>query len=47
MVPIATHDSIGGGLVVEEDDATERLVQVKLITWVNPFLNVGTDGRIH
>ena len=46
MVPIATHDSIGGGLVVEEDDATEGIVQVKLLTWVNPFINISTDGRI-
>ena len=42
--PAATHSS-GGGLVVKEDDATEGLVQVKLLTWVNPFINIGTDGQ--
>ena len=42
---VATHSS-GGGYLVEEDTMTEGVGQVELITWVNPFLNVGTDGRI-
>jgi hypothetical protein len=34
---IATHSS-GGGYLVEEDTMTEGVGQVKLITWVKPFL---------
>ena len=44
--PVVSTHSGGGGYLVEEDTTTEGVGQVKLITWVKPFLNADTDGRI-